>query len=568
MKRFKRVLALLAVAVLVMSMGMGAMATATEAPVNGAGYEKAYFTPSAAEVDLIGHKFNAVQIVKAQSYDTATKEYTGLSWGAQITDQKVAPLLAALQADPTLKNDFSKFVTDPGQVTTEKPLFTAAAFADVIGNYSTSVKLEALIKVIKGLNLTGGQSIDVTKDMQPVELTAGIGLYMIDDTTETLTDDVANASILMAVPGSNTIRIKVDKPTQDKEVKENVKAEWNEVSDYNIGDYVPYKIKSKIPNAEKFENYTMTFTDTMSSGLTFADTVQGVTDAHKLKITIGGETLTTGYTLAPSAQGFTLVLPVKTNGTQAYTAGSEIEIDFFGLLNEGAVIGTDGNTNKSTLTYSNDPDSNSTATTPEDTVITFTYELDVDKIDGVTKKALPGAQFALMAATGEHTGKYAVVNKSGILTGWADEQPTEDDTTNGALLIADSEGKFKVVGLDDGTYTLTEIKAPAGYNAIHPISVVIGATTENGKDYTGELNDTASKALTALKVTVKPANSDGTTVDGSITNGNVEIQVENNSGSTLPETGGIGTTMFYIIGAILVIGAGVILIARRRMNGQ
>ena len=272
MKRLKRVLALLAVAVLVMSMGMGAMATATEAPVNGAGYEKAYFTPSAAEVDLIGHKFNAVQIVKAQSYDTATKEYTGLSWGAQITDQGAA-LLTALQADDTIKGDFQSFVIDPADVTPDKPLFTAAAFADAIGNYSTSVKLEALIKVIKGLNLTG-QSITVTKNMEPVELTAGIGLYMIDDTTTSLTDDVANASILMAVPGSNTIRIKVDKPTQDKEVKENVKAEWNEVSDYNIGDYVPYRIKSKIPNAEKFENYTMTFTDTMSTGLTFADTVQ------------------------------------------------------------------------------------------------------------------------------------------------------------------------------------------------------------------------------------------------------------------------------------------------------
>ena len=570
MKRFKRVLALLAVAVLVMSMGMGAMATAPEAPVNGAGYDTAYFTPSAAEVDLIGHTFNAVQIVKAQSYDTATEEYTGLSWGAQITDQKVAPLLAALQADPTLKNDFSKFVTDPGQVTTEKPLFTAAAFADVIGDYN-SVELEALIKAIKVLDLTG-QSITVTEGMQPVELMAGIGLYMIDDTTadsSSLTDDVANASILMAVPGSNSIRIKVDKPTQDKEVKENVKAEWNEVSDYNIGDYVPYRIKSKIPNAEKFENYTMTFTDTMSSGLTFADTVQGVTDAHKLKVTIGGETLTTGYTLAPSAHGFTLVLPVKTNGTQAYTGGSDIVIDFFGLLNESAEIGTDGNTNKSTLTYSNDPDSDaSTATTPEDTVITFTYELDVEKIDGVTKKALPGAQFALMATTGEHTNMYAVVNASGIVTGWTATQPTKDDTTNGALLIADAQGKFKVVGLDDGTYTLTEIKAPAGYNAIHPISVVIGATTKNGKDYTSELEDTASNALTALEVTVKPANSDGTTVSGNTTKGSVEIQVENNSGSTLPETGGIGTTMFYIIGAILVIGAGVILIARRRMNGQ
>ena len=572
MKKFKRFLALLTVAVLVMSMGMGAMATAPENPVNGAVYDHVYFTPSAESVDLIGHTFNAVQVLKAESYDNSAKEYKNFSWGAQIADDGEA-LLTALQDDDILKNAFKDFVINPADVTKEKPLFTAAAFASVIKDYIGSDKTdeqEALIKVIKGLNLTG-QSIAVEEDMEPVELTAGIGLYMVDDTTasSSLTDDVANASILMAVPGSNNIRIKVDKPTQDKEVKENTTSTWNEVSDYNIGDYVPYRITSKVPNPEKFENYTMTFTDEMSTGLTFADTVQDVTEAHKLKITVGGNVLTSGYTLTPSdqGQGFTLELPVKTDGTLKFTEGADIVIEFYGLLNESAVIGLNGNTNKSKLTYSNDPDSTSTTDTTWDTVITFTYELDVDKIDGATEEALPGAQFALKATSGDHTGKYAIVNASGILVGWADAKPQADDTSNGALLIADANGQFKVVGLDDGEYSLTEIKAPAGYNSIPDVAVEIQATTANGSDYTDELENKAENALTKLEVNV-PVNGTDAIEEGDATTGAVNIVVENNSGAALPETGGVGTTMFYIIGAALVIGAGVVLVSRRRMNVQ
>ena len=568
MKKFKRVLALLTAAVLVMSMGMGAMAT--EPTVNGTDYDHAYFTPAAEEVSLIGHTFNAVQIVKAEEYDATKKSYEGLSWGAQIEDQEAA-LLTALQADDTLKDDFKDFVINPAEVTEEHPLFTAAAFADVIEGYigsDNTAQQEALIKVIKGLNLTG-QSITVTEGMDPVELQAGIGLYMIDDTTtiSSTGNDVVNASILMAAPGSNYIRIKVDKPTQDKEVKENTKAEWNEVSDYNIGDYVPYRIKSKIPNAAKFDNYTMTFTDEMSNGLTFADEVEGVTDAHKLKVTVGETTLaSTDYTLTPSEHGFTLELPVKTEDDgQKYTEGSDIVIEFFGLLNKDAEIGTDGNTNKSKLTYSNDPDSTSTTATPLDTVITFTYELDVEKIDGVTKEALPGAQFALKATTGDHAGKYAIVDDNGILSGWADEKPAADDTTNGALLIADAEGKFKVVGLDDGEYSLTEVKAPAGYNPIPDVVVVIKGTTDNESDYTDNLENVPASALTKLEVNV-PENTENHWEEGNTASGAVTVVVENNSGASLPETGGIGTTIFYIIGGILVIGAGVLLVSRRRMK--
>jgi len=573
MKNLKKMFAVVIAMVMALAMGISVFA-ANE--INGADYDTAYFTVGAKKVDLIGHTFNAVQIIKAAEYDkTKTPPYTGISWGAQITDNGAA-LLTALQADTTLQNDFVNFVTDPAQVTDQKPLFTAAAFANVVQNFNAD-KLEALISVVKGLNLSG-QTITVTEGMDPVELTGGIGLYMIDDTTAaaSLEDDVANASILTAVPGSNTIRIKVDKPSQDKEVKENVKGEpaWNEVSDYNILDAVPYRIMSKIPNPEKFTNYTMTFSDTMSSGLTLYDKWEGDTPTNltpaNIKVTVGNTDVTDKATITKNAQGFDLTLPIKKEGTLATwaTPEAEILIEFYGVLNTDAVIGLDGNTNKSKLIYSNNPDDDDSVTeTPWDTVITFTYELDVNKIDGATEDALPGAQFALKATTGEHANKYVVVNSDGKVIGWQDTAPQADAPAGSdgstALLVSKANGLFNVTGLDDGTYSLIEIKEPAGYNKIDPITLVIKATTTNNYDYTDELHDTASEALTKLEIT-----ANGKTSDGDTTTGIVSTTVENNSGSILPETGGMGTTIFYILGTILVLSAGVLLITRRRMKAK
>ena len=134
-------------------------------------------------------------------------------------------------------------------------------------------------------------------------------------------------------------------------------------------------------------------------------------------------------------------------------------------------------------------------------------------------------------------------------------------------MIADANGKLKVVGLDAGEYSLIEVKAPAGYNSISDVVVEIKATTENGSDYTDELENKPENALTKLEVNV-PVDGTDHFENGDAETGAVKVEVENNSGAALPETGGVGTTMFYVIGAILVIGAGVVLVSRRRMNGQ
>ena len=573
MKRFKRVLALMTVAVLVMSMGMGAMATepgggdgdaSVTITITNGEYDDDYYTTGADEIDYESHTYKAVQILAAEEYDETTGQYIGLKWGSAVTDDGAA-LLAALQGDSAWADTFANYVTDPEDVDDTHPQFTAASFAKAIEGCPTS-SADALAQVLKNLYASAeGTEISGTDEVT----LPGVGYYLIDDITENLDDDAANPVVLFAAPGSNMVRIKTDKPSQVKQVKENEKAEWNEVSDYNIGDAVPYKITSKVPNAKYYTTYNMKFTDTMSNGLTLFDNWNGVAPtniaAANIKVTIDGADVTGNATIEKSDHGFELTLPIKANGTQAEWAaiGEEVVIEFYGVLNQNADIGLSGNTNKSKLEYSNNPDdATSTTETPEDTVLTFTYELDVHKTDGATGDDLAGAQFALKATDGVHRDKYVVVNADSALVKWQDAAPAADaqpDTDgNTALLRSDDKGNFKVVGLDDGKYSLEEIKAPAGYNKIDPITIEIIAGTVHTVD-----GEDATKALTDISVSVAGKNA-----EGDIDEGIVLAEVKNNSGATLPETGGVGTTIFYIIGAILVIGAGVILISRRRMNGQ
>ncbi len=134
------------------------------------------------------------------------------------------------------------------------------------------------------------------------------------------------------------------------------------------------------------------------------------------------------------------------------------------------------------------------------------------------------------------------------------------DETKASTLTSNANGLIAVSGLEDRTYYVKETKAPTGYNLLsNAIALTIAATTSNGQNWT---NSVASDALTALTLSV----DGGTAVDGDVNSGIVSTTITNTKGTTLPTTGGIGTTIFYIVGAILVIGAAVVLVTRRRVS--
>jgi fimbrial isopeptide formation D2 family protein/LPXTG-motif cell wall-anchored protein len=390
---------------------------------------------------------------------------------------------------------------------------------------------------------------------------------------------------------------------------------YNDTADYNIGDAVPFKLYGTLPTTyDSYETYKYVFHDTLGTQF---DAPQDI--VVKAKIGDTEYILTDGYTILDNdtttetgstydaASDATCTIEVSfanlKSGIKGYATNADsstaadltitkdtvITVEYTAVLNDTAVIGQDGQTNEAYLEYSRNPynsgeGTDSTNNTPTDKVIAFTYELDVTKIDGATKAALAGAQFKLKATTGEHTNQYAVLtltNGKYYVTGW--------DTESNATVMSGqgTDGnQFYVVGLDDGTYTLFETKTPTGFNtpSADGFTFTISANTSNsqtddnidGKELTSlKLYGgaaTTGDALVSYTYTADGSSSgeensltaDEITANAALEVGALATNIENNSGATLPSTGGIGTTVFYVTGGVLVAGAGVLLITKKR----
>ena len=239
------------------------------------------------------------------------------------------------------------------------------------------------------------------------------------------------------------------------------------------------------------------------------------------------------------------------------TKGKYIIVKYSAILNASASVGqgTPGNINEVYLKYSNNPNQGGEGEegkTPEDKVIVFTYELDTKKIDGKSKDVLQGVTFKLYKKDGTNNLWAKVDSSTSKIKEWI---PNEADAST---LTSDPTGYFKVIGLDDGTYYLKEVQELSGYNKINDVEVVISANTNNGDSGNGAVTELGSLDVTA----------NGTAGKTNVSDGTAEITIANNKGSQLSETGGIGTTIFYVVGVVLMLGAGVLLITKRRMSAK
>ena len=341
-----------------------------------------------------------------------------------------------------------------------------------------------------------------------------LGYYLVDSTVGALCE-------LNTTKPDVEITDKNTKPTIEKKVQEDSDESWGDVNDADIGQIVNFK--STVSAKPGARNYVVH--DKMDSKLEFVSVTS---------ITAGSKTLTEG-------SDYTVVTTDLTDGctfhivfTQAYldsiTADTDIVINYTAKLTSDAVAGT-GYLNDTWLDYGDNQH------TEHDTTTTYTWKLPIYKYhkDGEAKKALAGAEFILYKGSDESNREYAQVT-NGKLTGWTKEK------AKATTLVSDADGKIAVEGLDADTYYLEETKAPDGYNKLAgPVKVVISHTvTDEGAHMT---------------LTLKQGET------------NVEqVEIENKSGTELPSTGGIGTTIFYVLGSILVIGAVVLLIAKKRMS--
>lgn len=515
MKKVKRMLALLAAFALVLAMAVPAFAEEVTCSITAPNN---------------GHTYEVYQIFTGTlSEDNGTKVLSDIKWGKNGINNGTTVTVGESVPETVLKE-----ITD-------------------VATKSDSEKLAVIEKYV---SLKGEKFITVNSGSTQ---NVPAGYYLIKDTDNSYDNQHdAYTQFIVEVAGKVSFQPKTDYPTVEKKVQENSKAtgttgdygeRYNDVADYSIGDAVPFKLIGSVPDMSQYSTYKYTFHDTLAKSLTVPAEDSVKVYASSNKAGSGKKDITSNFTVTVSGQEIT----VHTDDLKTIddiSANKYILVEYSAVLNSNAAInkenvtGTDnGNINKVYLTYSNNPRNESEAgRTPEDTVIVFTYKIEATKVDGETKKGLEGVTFRIYKMIGD--GKWYAQVADGKLKGWV------ETANNDCVLTSGEDGKFSLAGLDDGTYFIEEITPLPGYNSIAPVKIQVNGNTNNGQSGNG-----ATSELTSVTFTV------GETTENAIT-------IVNNAGTTLPSTGGMGTTVFYVVGGGLMAVAVVLLVTKKRMENK
>ena len=434
--------------------------------------------------------------------------------------------------DLSTKEDGTKVLSNVkwGEGVTYTGTESAADVAKALGDGTMTI--DGLLDKLT-LDSKAAKTVESKQDSTVIDGLAA-GYYLVKDKNGTQDGkNDAYTKFIVQVVGDTEAKIKSDVPTVEKKVKDTndstgKTSEWQDSADYDIGDSVPYQITGTMPqNIADYTTYYYKFTDTMSAGLTYT--------AKNAKIMIGTTDVTNSFkeTVTTNTDSTTTVTwectDLKAIADVTLTPDTKVVVTYSAKLNDNAVLGSTGNPNEVDLTFSNNPNKDhggEHGTTPKDKNIVFTYKTVVNKVDQ-DKKSLKGAAFKLEKKQSD--GSYTTVKE----------------------FTAGEETSFEFKGLDDGDYRLTETKTPAGYNTIAPVEFTISAEHDA---------DSADPKLTSLSgdVTSGEAKFTADTNAGSLT-----TNVVNKKGSTLPSTGGMGTTILYVAGAAIVVAAGIGLAMRR-----
>ena len=588
MKLFKKMMALALAMVMVLSvMSITAFAAVGDynitvtndnesMSINGKQY-KAYKVFSLT----LGGKTTTTTTDPDTGEETSTDSYSAYAYSIKNTDWAWTKLTTGASTDAN------------GVITTTYGIKLTPSAADpttyvVDGKTMTEANARSLADALQSVlpssaDGTGtGASESATIQLSDPGYYAVYGVVIPTDPELDPAEEVVAAVALTTTDPNAEVKPKASVPTIDKKIKK-VQEGTTEISDAlldtkgqaavaKVGSTVTYEITATTPDLTGYTDYTYTIGDDISTGLTY--------DKTSFTLTINGAAATyvTSTTTATDDnelifksgdKGFDLTIPYSV--LLAAGAGKDVVLTYNCTVNSSALT-YDYENNTADLTYSKSPYDNTTNKTPEKKTYVIDLNLDVDKIDGSdSTKHLDGATFKLyreVSTPAAEPGGEATTSKeyyqwdatNGKVT-WVATQAAGDSFTT------DSTGKLsqQVRGLDKGTYYFEETVAPKGYNLLSaPVAVVISVTEDaNGETVTYSATyggENASMTNGEVDLTAATQSSGKQPV--------ATGTIQNNSGTELPSTGGIGTTIFYVIGAILVLGAGILLVTRRRMNAN
>lgn len=520
-----------------------------------------------------GHAFEAYQVFKG---DYAEKEKVGvlsnIEWGNGVNGGE---LLAALKQDSVIGTHFTGKTT---AAEVAEVLQDETNFASDSANLDQFASIAAAHLTENKASLSEGKKDGVT---YPYTATLDYGYYLIKDRDDSAPASGSYTKFMLQLISNAEVEAKLDTPTIDKTV------EGSKGNAAGIGKTVTFKLTSRVPKMDGYNRYYFVVHDTLSKGLEFVD--------GSVEITIGDAKLPEeDYTVTAGASGEETALKivlVDFLDKNKDNIGKTITIQYNAKVTEKAAVGNEGNTNTAKLEYSNNPsyeyEGNEKGEKPEvptgettDTkTYTYTGQLKVAKVDE-DGMPLSGAKFKLegdgitqlVDVTNRTTTTYVrndqgdyVKDDSGNMVSYVESQYQGKDRYNQVTVTdtvvtvdgqsgpsgsieasVDKNGYLVFTGLGAGSYTLTETKAPDGYNKLSaPINIQLKC------DITDNTPDAPTCEWTAAGCRVE---KDGT----------ILLSVENKKGSMLPSTGGIGTAIFTVSGLILMLGAAVILVIKRK----
>ena len=501
----------------------GGTADTTEAPgaAEGATTEAAGEKAAAQRTITInnntaGHTYKAYQIFKGGLSQDGTI-LSDIQWGNGVNSEA---LLTALKGTEAYKD-----------------CTTAADVAKVLAGFENDAEQLKKVAVVINQNLNNANGAQSTGTGPYTITVPSDGYYLVrDEGTVTATDGGTN--FILQVIGNVTVTPKnVDIPIVDKKVRSTSHTDpfLSKAAFVEVGSKAIFTITATIPvNLTNYTNYTFQIVDTMSNGLTY----QGDLKVHTGD---GVTTLTADKDYKMSVDGQTITVTLNSDYVLA-NPGKTVVITYSAIVNKKA-LNQERESNSVHIKYSNNPaDSNSTANTVDNVVYVYNFDIVIDKVDGADlNKKLEGAEFILYKKNAAGDNVYYKWDDNNNKIEWVTDE-------NAATKYAtDANGAARFKGLDIGNYYLEEVKAPDGYNTlVKPQEDFIYADAHNdGNDI--HTNTTLNEQNNRYEVT---------------------SQVKNNKGTVLPSTGGIGTTIFYVVGGLLMVGAAILLITKKRMHNN